>query len=162
MKSILALAIASVLLVGSSACLILSERYWKWRLEGSPNSSITLISDSPEVRRLLGEEDAREEALSQFWRKPHTKEEGTRRIEDMIQHPDAYPPGRTEFLKAMSGMSGANVPGGLYCDIVEQSKSKCGRLPIETATYVLVQITSGPTKGQRGWVCQEQVHQLFP
>jgi hypothetical protein len=158
----LILCLVAPVIVGCEGCLVFSDRYWKWRLAGSLNSSITLISDSPEVRHLLAEEDAREEAVSQFWREPHTKEEGRRHVEDMIQHPDAYPPGRTEFLKAMSLMPKVTVPGRSYCDVIEQSKSKCGRLPLETASYVLVQITSGPANGSGGWVCRQQVQPLFP
>lgn len=152
----------AVVLATSTGCLVFSDRYWRWRLGGYSNTQIALISDSPDVRRLLAEEDTREEPVIQFWREPHTQEEGKRRVEDMIQHPDQYPLGGPDFLHAMSQMPTVSVPDKSYCDVVERSKSKCGRLPIETATYVLVQVTSGKSKGQRGWICESQVQGLFP
>jgi hypothetical protein len=161
MRVRLAFLLATALVAGCEGCLPFSPRF-DAQVGGISNSPATLISDSPEVRRLLGEEDAREETVSQFWREHPTEEEGRRRVEDMIQHPDEYPPRRNEFLKTMTGMPGMAVPGRSYCDIIERSKSTCGRLPTETATYVLVQVTTGPSKGQSGWVCQQQLRLLLP
>jgi hypothetical protein len=77
------------LLVGCEACLVFSDCYWKWRLAGSSSLPITLVSDSQEVRRLLGEEDAKEEEIDRFVHEPHAKEEGRRRVKNTVQHPDA-------------------------------------------------------------------------
>jgi hypothetical protein len=108
------------------------------------------------------EEDAREEVVQRFFREPHTKKEGMEHIKEMLQHPEQYPPQRTEFLTAMAQMPGVSVPGKSYCNIIERSKSRCGRSPLETATIVLVQVTTGPSHGQRGWVCENLVRQQFP
>lgn len=121
-----------------------------------------LISDSPEVRRLLADQDARQYDSDRFWREKHTVEEGSERIRDMGKHPEQYPPGRTEFLKAMLAMPGFLIPGSPYCDVVERSRSKCGALPIETAVYVLIKITTGPSRGKEGWVCDNRAPGLFP
>jgi hypothetical protein len=144
----------------AGCAFILPGRFW--RLNGHSKAPVTLITDSPEVRRMLAEEDAREEEVSRFWREPHTREEGIAHIRDMASHPDQYPPGRTEFLKAMSQMSGISVAGTSYCDLVERSKSKCGRLPIETAVYMLVRVTTGSSKGKQGWICEDAVQPQFP
>ncbi len=153
--------LAAVALISSTGCaLILPGRFW--RLNGDSKAPVTLITDSPEVRRMLAEEDAREEEVDHFRREPHTKEEGFQRLEDMRQHPDQYPPGRTEFLKAMGQMPGISVAGRSYCDLIERSKSTCGRSPIETATFVLVRVTTGRSKGKSGWICQGDIQPQFP
>jgi hypothetical protein len=80
----------------------------------------------------------------------------------MMQHPDQYPPGRKDFLEAMARMPGVYVPVRSYCDIVERSKSTCGVSPIETATYVRIHVTTGPSRGQEGWVCSNLVPGQWP
>jgi hypothetical protein len=153
--------LTALLLASSTGCaLLLPGR--NWQLAGSSNMRILLATDSPTVRQLIAEEDAGEAIVSRFFREPHTKEEGVEHIKDMMHHPDQYPPGRPEFLKAMAQMPGVYVPGKSYCDIIERSKSRCGPSPLETATYVLVQVTSGPSRGQRGWVCKDVVQIQFP
>lgn len=153
--------LAAVLLIGSTGCaFLLPGRFW--RLTGGSSTQILLASDTPEIRQLIADENAREDEVRRFFREPHTQEEGIEHVKDMMRHPDQYPPGRTEFLKAMAQMPGLNVPGKSYCEIIERSKSTCGRFPLETATFVLVQVTTGPSHGQRGWVCQNVVQGQFP
>jgi hypothetical protein len=148
-------------LISSAGCaFILPGRFW--RLNGDSKVPVTLITDSPEVRRLLDEEDAREEEVSRFFREPHSREDGNAHVKDMALQPDQYPPGRSEFLKAMSQMPGISVTGRSYCELIERTKSKCGASPIETAVFVLVRVTTGPSRGKRGWICQTQVQQQFP
>ncbi len=120
--------LAALLLGSSTGCaLLLPGR--DWRLTGSSNTRTLLASDSPAIRKLPAEEDAHKEVVSRFFREPHTQEESIEHMKDMLQHPDQYPPGRPEFLKAMAQMPGVYVPGRSYCDIIEQSKSRCGRRP---------------------------------
>lgn len=150
-----------VALISSTGCaFILPGRFW--RLDGDSKAPVALVTDSPEVRRLLAKEDAREDEVSRFFREPHTGREGFQRLDDMRQHPDQYPPGRTEFLRAMSQMAGISVPGRSYCDLIERSKSKCGPSPISTAVFVLVRVTTGRSKGKSGWICQGDMQQQFP
>src|ERR1700683_4091237 len=62
----------------------------------------------------------------------------------------------------MLDMPGFTVPIKSYCRIIQRSTSKCGPTPEATAVYVLISLTSGPSRGKQGWVCQTYVHQLFP
>jgi hypothetical protein len=80
----------------------------------------------------------------------------------MAQHPDRYPPGRTEFLAKMTNMPGLPVGGGAYADLLERSKSTCGPHDFETTSYVLVKIASGASKDQRGWICETSIRRMFP
>ena len=151
-----------MIVVGFWGCALINPNRQAWIYDGSHHAKVLLISDSSEVRRLLAEEDVREEGVSRFWREKHTNEEIRNRIEDMMKLPEHYPVGRSEFLQAMGRMPGVYVSEKSYCRIIESSKSTCGRIPIETATFVMVRITSGPSQGKQGWVCQNSVKQLFP
>jgi hypothetical protein len=146
----------------SLGCALLNPNRQNWIYGNSPNAQVLLLYDSPEVRRLLADENAREGEINRFWRDKHTQEEGVKRIHDMARHPEQYPPGRSKFLEDMAKMTGFYVPSKSYCRILEGSESKCGRLPIETAVYMLVRVTTGPLRGKQGWVCSSNAPQLFP
>jgi hypothetical protein len=153
--------LAAIALISSTGCaFILPGRFY--RLNGELKAPVMLLTDSPDIRRLLADEDAHEEEVSRFFREPHTKEESFQRLEDMRQHPDQYPPGRTEFLKAMTQMPGISVAGRSYCDLIERSKSKCQPSPAVASLYVLVQVTTGSSRGKRGWICEYFVQPQFP
>jgi hypothetical protein len=136
--------LAFAAIVSSPGCAVVykSELYLFFRprgfyqLTGTSNTGVTLISDSPDVRRLLTEEGE--------------------------PYPDRDPRGRKDFLRSMSQLAGITVPGGSYCDLIERSESRCGPSPIYTASYVLVQVTTGPSKGQRGWMCETSARRTFP
>lgn len=128
---------AAAAVVSSPGCLVVFKgRFYKkkgfYQLNGTSSALVTLISDSPDVRRLLTEEGE--------------------------PHPDRDPHARKDFLRSMSQLPGISVPGGSYCDLVERSKSRC----VDTAVYVLVQITTGPSRGQRGWMCETSGRRVFP
>jgi hypothetical protein len=54
--------LAALLLISSTGCaLLLPGRFW--RLDSSSKTGILLVSDSPEVRHVIGAEDAREEEV---------------------------------------------------------------------------------------------------
>jgi len=154
------LALAAI--VSSTGCALIyrSEMFLSYRpkgvyqLNGPASARVALISDSPEVRRLLAEEDSREEAMDRFYREPHAEQEGKQHVLEIMQHPEQYPPGRLDFLKAMSQMPGVTVPGGSYSDLIERSRSTCDPSPVYTTKYVLVRVTSGPSKGEKGWMCE--------
>jgi hypothetical protein len=146
--------------IGSTGCIFLSSR--AWRVTGNSKTKVLLVSDSLEVRRLVTDEDAGEEEVNRFWREDHGAEERHQRLMDMAQHPEQYPPGRSKFLETMARMPGVYVEGRSYCSVIVRSKSRCGRLPIETASYLFVRITSGPSRGQQGWICESKVAGQFP
>lgn len=130
--------LVALLLVSSMGCALLLPGHF-WRLTGSSDARIPLVADSQMVRQVIAEEDSLE------WR-----------------HPEQYLSGRANFLALMAQLPRVSVPGRSYCEVIERSKSTCGATPIETATYVFVQVTTGPSRGQKGWVCENVVHQLFP
>jgi hypothetical protein len=147
--------------LGSVACVFPSPRGF-YQLNGTSKTAAMLLVDTPEVRRLLAEEDKREEEMNRFYREPHTQQERIQHMLDIMKHPEQYPPGRMEFLKAMSQMPGAFVAGGSYCDLIERSKSTCGPSDVYTTKYVLVQVKTGRGKGQRGWICETSAKRTFP
>jgi hypothetical protein len=149
------------MVINSAGCAFVFKRGF-YQLNGPGSARITLLSDSPEARRLLTEEDAREAETNRSYRELHTEQERTHHIEDMLQHPDQYPAGRKDFIRSMSQLPGISVPGFSYCDLIERSKSRCGPSPIDTAAYVLVQVTTGPSKGERGWMCESSGRRVFP
>lgn len=60
-------------------------------------------------------------------------------------------------------MPGFTVPVKSYCSIIQRSTSKCGPDPRSTwPVYVLIKVTSGPSRGEQGWVCRAYVQQLAP
>ena len=66
-------------------------------------------------------------------------------------------------LEDMLKMPGFTVPVKSYCSIIQRSSSKCGPFAEATAVYVLINVTSGPSRGKQGcWACETHIHQLFP
>ena len=56
-------------------------------------------------------------------------------------------------------MPGFTVPAKSYCSIIQRSTTNCeGR----QAVYVLINVTSGPSRGKQGWTCGFYLQQLFP
>jgi hypothetical protein len=151
-------------MIALTGCAFFSEKRWEFRIvDRSQKSQVLLASDSPEARKLLADEDARENEMYYAWReKRHTLDEDGARYEDMRKHPELYPPGRAQFLEEMAKLPGFAVPVKSYCSVIERSKSTCGATPLETTVYVFIKITSGPFRGKQGWVCETHVHSLFP
>ena len=56
-------------------------------------------------------------------------------------------------------MPGFTVPVKSYCSIIERSTSNC---EATAAVYVLIKVTSGPSRGKQGWTCGFWLQQLFP
>lgn len=86
MKSLLAtgprqwllLSTTVVICLVFSGCAFLNPNRQFWVYGGSPTAQVRLVFDTPEVRRILADEDAREEDLNRFWREKHTQEDGKR------------------------------------------------------------------------------------
>jgi hypothetical protein len=136
---------SAVIALGLSACMLINPNRQSWIYSGSPDAPALLAYDSLEIRRLPANEDAREEQVNDsFWRNKPTQEDGIKRIQDMSTHPERYPPGRQEFVMAMTNMPGFSVPSKSYFTVVESSKSRCGRMPFETLVYVPVPRNNRP------------------
>jgi hypothetical protein len=146
-----------LIFLSSSGCMIFNpDRQYSIHGAGS-NASVILVFDSPVVRKLVSDENVREEGVNRSWQGTHTNEERIKRVQDMGRHPEKYPPGRSEFLGAMANMPGIYVPSKSYCRVLERSESKCGPTPIHTSVYVLVRGTTGRSRGTTGWVCDGNV-----
>ena len=73
-RKLLCFVAMALVILGLSGCLIFSERAWEYRIAGLPHTEVALAFDSPDVRKLLVDEDAREDELGTFWRGKHTQE----------------------------------------------------------------------------------------
>jgi hypothetical protein len=149
--------------LGLSACTLINPSRQSWIYSGSSDAPVLLAYDSPEIRRLLADENAREEEVNDsFWRSKPTREDGIKRIQDMSMHSERYPPGRQEFMNTMKNMPAFSVPAKSYFTVIESSKSRCGCMPVETLSYVFVRVTTGPSRGKQGWACGGYYQLFFP
>ena len=122
---------------------------------------VTVVLDSPEVRRLIAEQEMGQAEIDRFWREKHTNEEARHRIEDMSKHPDEYPRGRADFFRDMQKSVAITLPGNTHAEVMEVSTARCGRLPFETITYVRLKVTKGSSKGLQIWACRNTAHLPF-
>jgi hypothetical protein len=139
--------------------MIINPNRQSWIYGGSSNAEVLLVFDSPAVRKLLTDENNREDEVNRSWRGNHTQDEIIKHYQDMMRHPEQYPPGRSEFLGAMVKMPGLYVASKSYCRVLERSQSRCGARPIETSVYALVRVTTGASRGATGWVCDGSIQQ---
>jgi hypothetical protein len=124
-------------------------------VRGGRSKSIAVILDSPEVRQLVSLASARQEAADQFWRTPHTREEGIRRVQDERRDPEKYSPGRKAFFEAMERAPHIIVKENTRVRVAEFSNVRCEFLyPEATVTYTRFTILNGPSKGQQVWICR--------
>jgi hypothetical protein len=124
-------------------------------------SHARLVEDTPEVERLLSVQKTRDDEIAKSWRE-NTKEERIKRIQDVMLNPNRYsPPGRQEFLTAMSRQAGVSVPEKTYARLLEHSGARCNPMPVYTTVYIKVRITSGPLVGHEGWVCEDDIGRTY-
>jgi len=114
---------------------------------------LRLISDSPEVRRLISDQEKSDAADLQWlkWKQP--RDERVRGVEDRRRNPERYAPTLRPFIAAMAAEPNFVVRGGTSCRIVERSHARCAALPLDALMYVKVRIMRGPNRGQEGWAC---------
>jgi hypothetical protein len=74
---------------------------------GRSKSPIRGVIDSPDVRKLISEEERRRDEADRFWRESHTAEEKRQHAENLISHPDQMLLGHKEFLEAMASTTGS-------------------------------------------------------
>jgi hypothetical protein len=125
----------------------------------NPNRQLTthdrpvrLMAPSPAVDSLLSHQRTQDEEVGRFWREPHSKEEGIKRIEELQTNPERYYPGRSTFLLAMAQQPGESIPASSFLRLLEPSEVKCSN-PLFTTTFIKVRVTSGPLVDRVGWVC---------
>ncbi len=136
----------------AGAVLLNAESPMTMTFPGS-KQPITVVIDSPEIRRLIGDQEKAQAEEDRFWREPHTREAGTQRISDMINHPYDFPSGREEFLDAMAKAPALTVERKTHAKVLEVSKARC--LPgVTTTTFVRVSLDGKkPPSGTEVWVC---------
>src|SRR5436190_545774 len=91
------------LVLMSLCCRLLDPDFQTITRDGLP---IHVLTDTPEVRRLLREEKREDEQTYRLLKQQHTNEEGGRIVRDMMEHPERYAPRRKEFLKRMAQQPG--------------------------------------------------------
>ncbi len=117
-------------------------------------SEVRLISDSPDVRLLISEQEKSDAAELHWLRESRTHEERVRGVEDRRRHPERYAPTLRSFIDAMAAMPGFAVRGGDSCRLVERSQARCTPDRLDTFSYVKVRIIQGYNRGQEGWACE--------
>jgi len=117
---------------------------------------VSLIAPSPAVDGLLSQQRIQDEGIERFWREPHGKEEGIKRVQELQRDSERYYPGRSNFLWAMARQPAEAIPASSYLRLLENSKVKCSN-PLFTTTFIKVRVTSGPLVGRVGWVCEDDV-----
>ena len=163
-KPFIRLAVA-IFLLPTSGCLLLLLNPNRAAMTAA-RRQVRLVSDSPEVRRLIAEQEAFQlqekteidrfhadsASLEQKWFRDANLE-ALRQLRELGQHPDRYIPERIAFLDAMARAPGVTVSGESYCRIINRSKAMCDRHPGPNPTYFKVRISIRPSKGQEGWGC---------
>jgi hypothetical protein len=115
---------------------------------------VRLISDSPEVRLLIEEQEKSDAAELEWLKAKQPRDERVRGVEDRRRNPERYAPTLRPFIAAMAAKPSFGVRGGTSCRIVERSHARCTSLPLDTLMYVKVRIMRGPNHGQEGWACE--------
>lgn len=147
------LALVAVAIICGACDLLNPDR----QLVTRDGSAARLVQDSPDIERLLSIQRTRDAEGDTFWREKHSSESVTKRVENMRLNPERYAPGREAFLLAMSRSAALSVPGHTYARLVQQSGARCNLNPITTSSYVKVLITSGPLRGNQGWMCEDSL-----
>ena len=115
---------------------------------------VRLISDSPDVRLLILEQENRDAGELHWLQEPRNHDERVHGVEDRRRHPERYAPTLRSFIEAMAAKPGFAVHGGDACRLVERSHARCTPDPLDTFAYVKVRFTEGRNRGQEGWACE--------
>jgi hypothetical protein len=111
--------------------------------------------DSPEVRKLIGEEEARRDEEDRLVREMRTKDEKLQHIDDLIHDPDRMLPGHKEFLEAMVKAPAVTVDKKVRGKVLQISKARCLPDGISTVTFIrMVVVGKKPPGGTEVWVCE--------
>ena len=115
-----------------------------------------VVIDSPEIRRMVKDEERKQAEIDAFYRTPHSEEEVRKRHFEMGAHPERFPPGHKEFLDSMANAPSMVVPGKTRAKLIEKSKARCMLQGFFTITFIRV-VLSGkpPLGGTEVWLCRE-------
>jgi hypothetical protein len=146
------MARASFICCVSLAAILYAQR--PVPIGGRSKRPTNAVIDSPEVQRLVSEEEKRRDEADRFYRENHSAEERLQRTEELILHPDRMLPGHKEFLAAMSKAPAMTAPGKTRARVLEISKARCLEDGVSTVTFVKFEIAGKePPGGTKVWVC---------
>ena len=133
------------------ACIILLALALAYAFTWIPNSvadsGLYIVLDSQTVRRLLVEQGKRDKAGDAIW------EMKKRPITDMLEHPEKYTAGRSQFLQRLASEPGLALPNDTYLWTSEQSTTKCNLDAVSTTVFEKVRVVGWRNHGKEGWTC---------
>ncbi len=150
-------ALLAFVSIGLASCGLLDEKYIV--RDYAPGPTINLVTDSPEVRRLITLEEARASEDARTYQAMLHKYGNTAIVESR-QHPENYFPQHVKFLTEMTHQPSVSIPKWSYARALERSHARCEADASLSAQYWKVMITSGARRGQEGWLCY--LKELFP
>jgi hypothetical protein len=113
-----------------------------------------LVLDSPAVEQLLSRNDL---IAGQDW-PGHTDQERIHGYADSDEHPEKFEAQRHALKNALADHPSVSILGQPYFRLLRQSTASCepsGRNSSDV--YILVRVTTGPSKGKEGWACTRDV-----
>jgi hypothetical protein len=114
---------------------------------------ITVVIDSPEIRRLIGDQEKAQAEIDRFWR-GRPREENLQHIRHLMEHPEDIPPSRKELLDATANAPTLTVQRKTHAKVLEMSKARCLPDGLSTTTFVRVLLDGkNPPGGTEVWVC---------
>ncbi len=111
------------------------------------DTNLRIVLDSAKVRRLLAGQGKLDQAGDAVWR---TKQPP---IKDMLEHPEQYTAGRSQFLQTIADQPGLTLPKGTYLWTSEKSSAKCFLDAVSTAVFERVRVVSWRNHAKEGWTC---------
>jgi hypothetical protein len=121
---------------------------------GRSRGPIGTVVDSPEIRKLINEEEKRRDEADRFYRESHSSEERLQHTSDLIHHPDQMLPGHKDFLDAIANAPSITIPGKTRARVLEESKARCRPDGVSTITFVRFVINGKkPPGGTEVWLC---------
>jgi hypothetical protein len=114
------------------------------------SAPISIVLDSPEVRRGVASEESRQEKVDQPWRDPHSRAVAERQFRDQVRYPEHRPPGQGRFFEAMARAPRVRVKGNTHVRVLEISKARCDSARAEsTVSYIRVLVLNGLRRDDR-------------
>jgi hypothetical protein len=116
---------------------------------------LRVVVDSPEIRKLISEEEKRRDEADRYLREPSSESEKLRRFNDLIEHPDQMLPGHSEFLEVMAKAPAITVPRKTRGKVLQISRARCRPDGTTTVTFIRMVIKGKkPPAGSEVWVCE--------
>jgi hypothetical protein len=114
----------------------------------------SVVVDSSEVRKLISEEEARQDEEDRLYREM-TKAEQLQHIDELIHHPDRVLPEHKEFVAAMARVPAISVARRARGKVLQISKARCLPDGISGVTFIrMVVVGKKPPAGAEVWVCE--------